>query len=176
MQKGKYGICYWFYAALAFILAFLGQILLSGLLLGFVIVAEKDEWLTKQVMQAFFLSICSSLIHGILSIFDFVNQVPILSTIFSVVFGIIEGLISLLVLVCVIIGIIRSIKGQNANIPGFSTLADRAFGIIAQKVYTNVPSQTPYNNGVNYAPPASAPNNSNVQDTRTPVSNPESHE
>ena len=34
MQKGKYGVCLWFYALVAFILAFLGQVLLGGLLLG----------------------------------------------------------------------------------------------------------------------------------------------
>ena len=29
MQKGKYGVCLWFYALVAFILAFLGQVLLG---------------------------------------------------------------------------------------------------------------------------------------------------
>ena len=51
MQKGKYGLYLWFYAALAFILAILGQTLLCGLLLGFVIIAERDEWLTKMCIR-----------------------------------------------------------------------------------------------------------------------------
>ena len=32
MKKGKFGVCLWFYAVLAFVLAFLGQILLGALL------------------------------------------------------------------------------------------------------------------------------------------------
>ena len=40
MRKGKFGICLWFYAALAFVLAFLQQSMLCILLLGFVIVAD----------------------------------------------------------------------------------------------------------------------------------------
>ena len=55
MRKDRFNICISFYAVLAFVLAILGQTLLCGMLLGFVIVIQKDEWLTKQVMQAFFL-------------------------------------------------------------------------------------------------------------------------
>lgn len=68
MKKGTFGIKLSFYAVLAFVLAFLGQTLLLGLLLGFVIVAEKDEWLTRQTMQAFFLTIAVSVIQGALSL------------------------------------------------------------------------------------------------------------
>ena len=68
MQKGKFGIYLWFYAMLAFVLAFLGQVLLAGLLLGFVIVAEKDEWVIKQVMQAFGLAIFASVVGEVLDL------------------------------------------------------------------------------------------------------------
>ena len=51
MRKDRFNICISFYAVLAFVLAILGQTLLCGMLLGFVIVIQKDEWLTKQVMQ-----------------------------------------------------------------------------------------------------------------------------
>lgn len=57
MRKDRFNICISFYAVLAFVLAILGQTLLCGMLLGFVIVIQKDEWLTKQVMQAFFLAL-----------------------------------------------------------------------------------------------------------------------
>ena len=77
MQKGKYGVCLWFYALVAFILAFLGQVLLGGLLLGFVIVAEKNEWLTRQVIQAFFLTIIVSVINAVLDLLNIFGNVPI---------------------------------------------------------------------------------------------------
>ena len=45
MRKDRFNICISFYAVLAFVLAILGQTLLCGMLLGFVIVIQKDEWL-----------------------------------------------------------------------------------------------------------------------------------
>ena len=76
MQKGKYGIYLWFYAAIAFILAILGQTLLCGLLLGFVIVAERDEWLSRQVIQAFCLCFFNAVVSTILGIFDPLERIP----------------------------------------------------------------------------------------------------
>lgn len=150
MQKGKYGICLPFYAILAFVLAFLGQILLCALLLGFVIAAEKDEWLTKQVMQAFFLSLFYSLITTIFSVSAISNlfggawYMSGILGIFGTIFSIITGLVSLAVLIFVIIGIVRVAKGLDAEIPVFHSLANRAFGLVAQKVYNNVPPQYQY--------------------------------
>ena len=84
MQKGKFGVCLWFYAVLAFVLAFLGQTLLCGLLLGFVILAEKNEWLSKQVMQAFFLTLASSLVGSVLDILNVFRSIPFVGTAVSV--------------------------------------------------------------------------------------------
>ena len=128
MQKGKYGVCLWFYALVAFILAFLGQVLLGGLLLGFVIVAEKNEWLTRQVIQAFFLTIIVSVINAVL---DLLNIFAI-----GVVFNVISTIVSIVVLVFVIIAMVKVVKGQEANMPLLSKLANRAYGIIEKKVYT----------------------------------------
>lgn len=91
MQKGKFGVCLWFYAVLAFVLAFLGQTLLCGLLLGFVILAEKNEWLSKQVMQAFFLTLASSLVGSVLDILNVFRSIPFVGTAVSVVFNGITG-------------------------------------------------------------------------------------
>lgn len=135
MEKGKYGICLWFYAVTAFVLAFLGQVLLCGLLLGFVIAAEKNEWLTKQVIQAFFLALFSAAIGSILDILNIFNQVPILGSILGTMFNIVMGLVSIVILVFVIIGIVKTAKGQDAGVPGFSALANRAYGFVARKVY-----------------------------------------
>ena len=56
MNKPKTGMYLWFYAVLAFVLAIFGQTLLCGLLLAFVILTERDSWLTCQVIQA--LGLC----------------------------------------------------------------------------------------------------------------------
>ena len=136
MQKGKYGVCLWFYALVAFILAFLGQVLLGGLLLGFVIVAEKNEWLTRQVIQAFFLTIIVSVINAVLDLLNIFGNVPIVGTAIGVVFNVISTIVSIVVLVFVIIAMVKVVKGQEANMPLLSKLANRAYGIIEKKVYT----------------------------------------
>lgn len=137
MQKGKYGICLWFYAVVAFILAFLGQTLLCGLLLGFVIATEKNEWLSKQVIQAFFLSLFGSIIREVLNMINVFGAVPFVGSIVSTVFSVINSLVAIAILVFVIIAIVKTAKGEDAGVPGFSALANRAYGYVAKKVYTN---------------------------------------
>ena len=52
---------------LAFVLAIFGQTLLCGLLLAFVIVTERDSWLTCQVIQALGLCFVNS-VMGVVSV------------------------------------------------------------------------------------------------------------
>ena len=139
MQKGKLGICLPFYAIVGLILALLGQTLLCGLLMGFVIVAEKDEWTSRQTMQAFFLSLFVSVVSYILDVLNITREIPLVNVALNTVFGVIEGVVGLLVLIFVIIGLTRVVKGRDAGIPVLSKLAKRAFGIVEQKVYTQMP-------------------------------------
>ena len=98
MQKGKLGICLPFYAIVGLILALLGQTLLCGLLMGFVIVAEKDEWTSRQTMQAFFLSLFVSVVSYILDVLNITREIPLVNVALNTVFGVIEGVVGLLVL------------------------------------------------------------------------------
>lgn len=156
MQKGKFGICLWFYAALAFILAFLGQTLLCGLLLGFVIIAEKSEWLSRQVIQAFFLSIAVSIVSGVLNILHFLETIPFVGTVFGFIFSGITGLVSLLVLIIAILALVRVTKEQEADLPLLSKLANRAYGLVEQKVYAQAPTTPPAAPYVQPQPPVYA--------------------
>lgn len=149
MKKGTFGIKLSFYAVLAFVLAFLGQTLLLGLLLGFVIVAEKDEWLTRQTMQAFFLTIAVSVIQGALSLISkLFSWIPTLGSIsvgsiVSALFGWINWAVSVAALVFIIIAVIKVAKGNEANIPVFASLANRAYGIVKEKPVYQQPPQYP---------------------------------
>ena len=147
MKKGNSGIVLWFYAMTAFVLAILGQTLLCGLLLGFVILVEKDEWLSKQTIQAFFLSIINSIVGVIVTALKVLTSIPLLGTVLTVALNFISGIISIVILVFAIIGIVRVCKGLDAEIPGFASLANKAFGIVAKKVYTQAapaqPAETP---------------------------------
>lgn len=142
MQKGKFGFYLWFYAVLAFLLAFLQQILLCGLLLGFVILVEKDDWLTKQTMQAFFLTLASSIVNGVIKILTVLNDLPfMLGSIFKWLFSILESGVSLLVFILAIIAVIRVCKGEDAALPMISKIIDKAFGIVKQRASTVPPQQ-----------------------------------
>ena len=148
MSKGKYGIYLWFYAAVAFILAFLGQTLLCGILLGFVIVAEKNEWLSKQVIQAFFLSLFSAAVSGNLIHYSAPSSLnsEVLYHIYRFFYigtNVIESLVSILVLVLVIIALTKVTKGKDAGIPLLNKLADRAFNVVEKKVYPPQQYQQP---------------------------------
>ena len=136
MRKDSFGICLSFYAMLGFVLALLGQTMLALLLLGFVIVVEKDQWLTMQVMQAFFLSIFSGIVSTIIGIFSILYKIPFLGVLFSSIFGVITSIVSLVVIVIAIIGIARTSKEKDANIPLASDFAQKAFGVVKNVTYT----------------------------------------
>lgn len=147
MKKGKFGVCLWFYAVLAFVLAFLGQVLLGALLLGFVVATEKDEWLTRQTIEALCLSIFASVVSSVLSIINRVfSYIPLVGSAVSDVFSWLNWLVSIAVLVFVIIGIVQTAKGKDASIPVFSSIACKAVGLIKQKpVYQQPQYQQPMN-------------------------------
>ena len=136
MRKDSFGICLSFYAMLGFVLALLGQTMLALLLLGVVIVVEKDQWLTMQVMQAFFLSIFSGIVSTIIGIFSILYKIPFLGVLFSSIFGVITSIVSLVVIVIAIIGIARTSKEKDANIPLASDFAQKAFGVVKNVTYT----------------------------------------
>lgn len=141
MKKGKFEIILSFYAVLAFILAFLGMQTLIFLLLGFVILAERDEWTVKQVLQALMLSIVSSIIYSIQNVLDIVTLVPIIGNIINTGFSVIVGLINVIVFIFTIIGILNVSKEKDANIPVFQNFAEWAYGKVVKKVTYQQPVQ-----------------------------------
>ncbi len=178
MTKGKFGVVLSFYAVLAFVLAILGQTLLCGLLLGFVIIAEKNEWLTKQVMQAFFLTLFTSVVSNVLgAVKDFFYGFTFGAThtwaydlykVMSTAVGYIGDIIGILVLIFAIIGIVKVVKAQNANIPVFSGWASKALGYIEQKVYTQMPPQAPQQPQYQQAPQQNQQPPQNPQNPQNP--------
>lgn len=136
MKKDRFGICLTFYATLGFVLAFLGQTLLGGALLGFAIVMVQDEWLTRQTMQAFFLALCAGVISAVSSLLSPLYRIPVLGIAFSTVFGLVTGILSLAVLVLAVVGAVRAAKEKDAALPLLGTLANKAFGRQKQVVYT----------------------------------------
>ena len=102
MKKDNAGIYFSFYATLAFGLALLGYSTLIFLLLGFVVVVHKDEWLIKQVLQAFFLCLLFSLVSEVLGIFNITYSIPFIGKFFSGLFNAIKSLVNLFIFIIAI--------------------------------------------------------------------------
>ena len=151
MEKGAFGFKLSTYAVLAFVLAFLGQTTLLALLLGFVIVTEKNEWLTRQTMQAFFLTIGLSVLGGALDmVYQLFSWIPSfgfisISAIVSTLFDWIEWGVDVAALVFIILALFKVMKGGEAKIPLVATFANKAYGIAkkapAMPQYPQYPQQ-----------------------------------
>lgn len=156
MKISKTGIHLRYLAALAFFLILFDLTLVSLLLIGVALYIEKDEWLSRQTIQAFFLKLFFNFITTILGgttliskfttfqmysygsyyedIFDYISAGDIFR-IFLI------GGLAIAVLVFMILGIIRTLKEQDAGVPFFSGLSYKMFGLIKP---APMPPQQPY--------------------------------
>lgn len=127
MRKGKFGILLSYYAVLAFILVILNQTLLCGLLFLVALLFEKDEWLGRQTLQAFGLSLVVSLFSGITGVFSSIFSSWLFN--FSAVFSVISTLVWVAAIILSIVAIINCLKEKDAGIPILSDIAYRAYGM-----------------------------------------------
>lgn len=141
MKKDMFGIDLRFYAVLAFVFAALGQTTLCGLLTAAMIFVVKEEWATRQAMQAFFVCLLSSIILAAFAGFYAFNAIPLIGPAISAFFSAISGLFNLIPFVFAIIGLVKVAKGNEANLPLFAKWARKAYGITEQKIYTNTSAQ-----------------------------------
>lgn len=127
MRKSNYGFNLWFYPAVAFVLAVFNQTLLCGLITVFAIAAEKDEWTSRQTMEAFFLGLVNALVSVIIRLFDIVTWIPILGVGIDAILSFCSSAIGLLVLLLAVMGVLRVSRGEEARIPGIHALVNRIF-------------------------------------------------
>jgi len=127
MKKGNYGFNLWFYPVIVFVLAVFGQTFLAGAVTIFAIALEKDEWTSRQTMQAFFLGLVNSLVNVIVRLFDIVTWVPFLGTGIDAILSFCSGVISLIVIVLAVVGVLRVSKGEDARIPVIEVLVNHIF-------------------------------------------------
>lgn len=142
MEKGKFGIRLSFYAVAAFFFVLFGNLTVLTLLAGAVIFIEKDEWASRQVIQAILLSLFSSIVSfcfsvvGFMSWFSWAEYGTLLYKVYSL-WNRLESIVSypvrILIYVFTIVAIIKTSKGQDAGIPLASKFADWAYGKISEK-------------------------------------------
>ncbi len=127
MRKSNYGFNLWFYPAIAFVLAIFGQTMLCGLITIFAIAAEKDEWTSRQTMEAFFLGLVNALVSVIVGLFGIVTWIPFLGTGISAILGFCASVVSLIVLLLAVMGVLRVSRGEEARIPGIHAVVNKIF-------------------------------------------------
>ena len=164
MLKGKLGITLSAVAVLSFVLAFLGNVPILVLVVGYALIVEGNNWLTKQTLQALYLGLTYVIVNTILGgFFGATNyffgklNIRILSDSIGNIQFVCDKIITLGLLALCIIAIIKLLKDQDANLPILGNLADKSLGIIKVKVAPQPQQQ--------YTQPQAAPVQTPVQPT-----------
>lgn len=134
MTKGKFGLSFSAIAVIAFGFAALRQPQSVLLVVGFALLAEKDEWLNRQAMQALLLTIAYYLAElvtgwlfgGLARFFGWVKlygAVDAMSTVGSFV----DGALYLALIVFSLLAVLRVIRGKDAGLPFIAKMAGGDF-------------------------------------------------
>jgi hypothetical protein len=134
MTKGKFGLSPTAVAVIAFGFAALRQPQSVLLVVGFALLAEKDEWLNRQAMQALLLTIAYYLAElvtgwlfgGLARFFGWVKlygAVDAMSTVGSFV----DGALYLALIVLSVLAVMRVIRSKDAGLPFIAKMAGGDF-------------------------------------------------
>lgn len=149
MTKGKFGLSLAAVAVIAFAFCALRQPQSVLLVAGFALLAEKDEWLNRQTLQALLLTIAYYLAElvtgwvfgGLARLFGWVKLYGAADAM-STAGSFLGDVFYLALIVFSVLAVLRVLRGKDAGLPFISKMMDG--DIVA-------PSQT------QYAPPAQPP-------------------
>jgi hypothetical protein len=171
MTKGKFGLSLAAVAVIAFGFAALRQPQSVLLVVGFALLAEKDEWLNRQAMQALLLTIAYYLAElvtgwvfgGLVRLFGLVNLYGAASAM-STVDSFVGDVLYLALIVFSVLAVLRVLRGKDAGLPFLSKMTDGdiAAAIKSKTRTTEASAQTapPVQAApiqTQYAPPAQPP-------------------
>lgn len=148
MKKGRFGIVYSFYAILAFVGVILKLPILCALVLGFVLLAEKDEWTGRQTLQGLLLSLVVVFFGNVVTWAVSLVSLPFFTGFLATVASVVSALVYAAAIVLSILAILRVMKDEEANLPLFSEIAYHAYGKTKPK-----PAPAPGQYPPPYAPP-----------------------
>lgn len=141
MTKGKFGLSLAAVAVIAFGFSALRQPQSVLLVAGFALLAEKDEWLNRQAMQALLLTIAYYMAQlvtgwifgGLARFFGWVELYGAASAM-SKVDSFVSDVIYLALIVFSVLAILRVLRGRDAGLPFLSKMAE---GDIAAALKSN---------------------------------------
>lgn len=136
MTQGKFGLNLAAVAILAFVLAFFGFLEALVLFLAYALLIEKDQWLTRQVFQAFYLRLAYSVAITVIgwfftaltSFFGLFNAFNAIN-VFNSIKNVINFLLYVGLFVFGLMAVLRLIKGQDDGLPILGGLADKTMGV-----------------------------------------------
>lgn len=127
MEKGRFGISVTVIAVIAFVFGLLRQPQSVLLVVGFALLAEKNEWLNKQVMQSLLLTltyyaailVLDWILGGISRSFAFLEFYNASGAI-SKLHSFIGGFLYIALIILSVMAILNVLKGKDAGLPYFS--------------------------------------------------------
>ena len=151
MKKGKFGLSPAAIAVIAFIFVLLRQPIAVLLICGFALLAEKDEWLNRQTIQALLLMIAyyvADLIQGwifggLATFFGWVKLFKVAS-VMATISSIVGTILYLALAVFSVIAIIKLLGGKDAGLPLISQIASGDFVIKEKRRPAPAPVQPQY--------------------------------
>lgn len=158
--KGRFGLSLAATAVICFGFGVLRQPLAVLLVCAFALLAEKDEWLNKQAMQALLLTMAYNLIilvvgwlfGALAGLLGFAKLYSVRSAV-QTLGSSLDGLIYLAFVVLSLLAIMRVLRGEDANLPGLAKLAGGDLAALLEKA-PPVPYTQPQPAGPAYAAPA----------------------
>lgn len=146
MEKGKYGIRLAFYGVAAFAMVLFGNFTVLALITAAALFIEKDEWASRQAIQACFLCLVPAMISTVFSVFGFIDWfgwaanswesgsvAHIVTTTWSRIKTVVYFATDIAVLVFGFIGMLKNAKGKEANIPVADKFAQWVYGKVVVK-------------------------------------------
>ena len=148
MTKGKFGLSLAAIAVIAFGFAALRQPTSVLLVCGFALLAEKDEWLNRQAMQALLLTIAYYLTElvtgwifgGLVRFFGWVKLYGAVSAM-DTAGSFVGDVLYLALIVFSVLAVVRVLRGKDAGLPFIAKMAGGDFtGAVKPKIGATSPS------------------------------------
>ena len=105
------------YPVIALLLCLFKQTTLCGLLLGFVVVTQKDLWITRNTFKAFVMCFVNSVFTVLSSLLTVITWIPFLGGAITRTVSFTSSAVSVLVIVLVLMGIKKVAAGEDFKIP-----------------------------------------------------------
>jgi hypothetical protein len=171
MTKGKFGLNLAAVAILTFVLAFFGFLEALVLLVAYALLIEKNQWLTRQTLQALYLKLIYNVVVTVVGwaftllekFFGLFKASGIVNALFNINTFINTLLYICLFLLCAL-AVTRLLKEQDADIPLAANLSDYTMGKVEGLVPPAAPAATAYQ-----APAAAAPVSSRPAPAQEPA-------